>query len=81
MQGSTIKLQLQQNEAALEIKITPEYFNQISAWRVEVADGTEAVITQDDKGVWMQRNRDNLCPDEIRKIGEAIEQCILSGNS
>ena len=55
-----------------EVRVSPKFLAQSCVWTVDV-NGTEYVIRRDDTGSWMQQCRDDLSPELLFSVGQAIE--------
>jgi hypothetical protein len=67
-----LKVSLTDGQPESEIKISRIFIDQSCVWSVEV-NGILAVITRDDTGIWMQHSSNNLSPEILLKVGQAIE--------
>lgn len=77
---TTIRIPLEDGVTLTEIRVSSEIYNHSQAWRLRLSDGNEAIIKRDGNGIWMQRSKDNLNPEVISRIGDAIEECFSNDN-
>lgn len=71
-----LKVGLIDGQPLSEIKVSRKFVAQSCVWIVEV-NGQAYAIRRDDAGSWMQHSRDNLSPELLFRVGQAIESLFI----